>query len=401
MSAEDSVKNPGSRRQRLWELTHRYHCPVIGVCFTLGEIRDLVTKVMRFPHRPSDYEIHCTAASECNTRTVLSSLLHKALEKKYSLAIQRCKLVKTTGELLLKWREAVSGNDVPGMFWAVLTHPASTEEFRLQVYADIHMLQHQLGAGVRHEQQAWLRLQQENAMLGRELARVQQRVTESANRYIEQLADMRTQLELARSEAVRQEALAARYAVERDSLREQAGDADENLRLLYRLQMSEAAYASIKEKHAVLEIEYSSAKADIRRLESQLESLVAMQEKATEDCTECESQLQGRTVLCVGGRSDAIRHFKSLVQLRGGDFVHHDSGKEENLGRLEAVISAADAVICQTGCISHNAYWRVKEQCKRTGKPCTFVGNPSVSSFLQVLDHLDLPQDDTEEQGQD
>ncbi len=390
----------GSRRQRLWELAHRYHCPVVGVCFTLGEVRDLVTKVMRFPHRPTDYEIHCTATSECHTRTVLSNLLHKSLEKKYSLAIQRCKSVKTTDELGLKWREALSGSDVPGMLWAVLTHPASTDEFRVQVYADIHMLQHQIGAGVRHEQQAWLRLQQENAMLGRELARVQQRVTESANRYIEQLADLKAQLEFARAEAVRHEALAARYAAERDSLREQAGNADENLRLLYRLQMSEAAYAGIREKHAALEIDYSSAKADIRQLESQLESLIAMQEKTAEECAECESQLQGRTVLCVGGRSDAIRHFKSLVQLRGGDFVHHDGGKEENLGRLEAVISAADAVICQTGCISHNAYWRVKEQCKRTGKPCTFVGNPSVSSFLQVLDHLDLPQEDTEEQEQ-
>ncbi len=68
--------------------------------------------------------------------------------------------------------------------------------------------------------------------------------------------------------------------------------------------------------------------------------------------------------------------------------MHHDGGKEESLKRLEAVIAAADTVICQTGCISHNAYWRVKGQCKRMGKPCTFVGNSSMSSFIQVLDSL-------------
>lgn len=390
----------GSRRHRLWELTHRYHCPVVGVCFKLGEIRELVRKVMTFPHRPSDYEVHCTAASECGTRTPLSSLLHKTLEKKYALAIQRCKPLKTTEELAQKWREAVAGNDVPGMFWAVLTHPASTEEFRLQVYADIHMLQHQIGAGVRHEQQAWTRLQEENAMLGRELSRLQQRVTESCNRYTEQLADMKTQLEAARAEAVRQEALAARYAAERDSLREQSADAGENIRLLYRLQLTEGAYETLKNRHATLEADYSSAREDIRRLESQLEHLMLGQESAPAEADEDEQHLQGRTVLCVGGRVDAIRHFKSLVQLRGGEFMHHDGGKEENIGRLEAVISAADAVICQTGCISHNAYWRVKEQCKRTGKPCTFVGNPSLSSFLQVLDSLAQQQEDSEEEKQ-
>ncbi|MEZ0246414.1 MAG: DUF2325 domain-containing protein [Methylophilaceae bacterium] len=378
----------GSRRHRLWDLTQRYHCPVIGVCFKLGEIREMVLKVMTFPHRPTDYEVHCTAASECGARTPLSSLLHKTLEKKYALAIQRCKPLKTMEELAAKWREAVAGDDVPGMFWAVLTHPASTEEFRLQVYADIHMLQHQIGAGVRREQQAWTKLQEENAILGRELSRIQQRVTESCNRYIEQVADLKAQLDAARTEAVQQQALAERHAAERDSLREQSADTNEIMRLMYRLQLTEGAYATLKERHATLETEYSAAREDIRRLEFELEDLIEAKEPESNDASQEEQRLLGRTVLCVGGRVDAIPHFRSLVQLRGGEFMHHDGGKEENIGRLEAVISAADAVICQTGCISHNAYWRVKEQCKRTGKPCSFVGNPSLSSFLQVLDHL-------------
>lgn len=33
----------------------------------------------------------------------------------------------------------------------------------------------------------------------------------------------------------------------------------------------------------------------------------------------------------------------------------------------------ADLVVYQTGCISHNAYWRVKDFCKCTGKRCVFV----------------------------
>lgn len=381
----------GSRRFKLWELGHRYHCPVIGVCFKLGEIRELVLKVMTFPKRPTDYEVHCTAASECNVRSPLSSLLQKTLEKKFALAVLQCKQLKTTEELAEKWREAIAGDNVPAMFWAVLTHPASTEEFRVRVYGDIHMLQHQIGAGVRREQQAWSRLQEENAMLARELSRMQQRVTESCNRYIEQIADLKAQLDSTRAECVQHQTLAERYAAERDSLREQTADAGESMRLMYRLQLAEGAYVALQERHAVLEADYSSAKEDMRRLEAELAQLIATRSPEDASAEADQQHLHGRTVLCVGGRIDAIPHFRSLVQLRGGAFVHHDGGREENIGRLESVISAADAVICQTGCISHNAYWRVKEQCKRTGKPCTFVGNPSLSSFLQVLDTLSQP----------
>ena len=37
---------------------------------------------------------------------------------------------------------------------------------------------------------------------------------------------------------------------------------------------------------------------------------------------------------------------------------------------LEASMAVADLVICQTGCLSHGAYWRDQEHCRRTGKAC-------------------------------
>ena len=52
------------------------------------------------------------------------------------------------------------------------------------------------------------------------------------------------------------------------------------------------------------------------------------------------------------------------------------------------VMPQADLVICQTGCISHSAYWRVKDHCKRHGKRCVFVDNPSVSSLVRGLQEV-------------
>jgi hypothetical protein len=43
---------------------------------------------------------------------------------------------------------------------------------------------------------------------------------------------------------------------------------------------------------------------------------------------------------------------------------------------LDAHLAAADLVICQTGCISHDHYWRVQDHCRRTGKTCLIVDGP-------------------------
>lgn len=42
-------------------------------------------------------------------------------------------------------------------------------------------------------------------------------------------------------------------------------------------------------------------------------------------------------------------------------------------------------MICQTGCVSHDAYWRVKDHCKRTGKRCVFVEAPNRAALERAL----------------
>lgn len=51
---------------------------------------------------------------------------------------------------------------------------------------------------------------------------------------------------------------------------------------------------------------------------------------------------------------------------------------------LENSLRAADLVICQAGCISDGAYWRVEDHCKRTGKPCVLVAQPDALRIVHV-----------------
>jgi len=61
-----------------------------------------------------------------------------------------------------------------------------------------------------------------------------------------------------------------------------------------------------------------------------------------------------------------------------------ESEESGELSGLEASIVAADLVICQTGCLSHGAYWRVQDHCKRTGKTCMLVEQPASVRIMRI-----------------
>lgn len=51
---------------------------------------------------------------------------------------------------------------------------------------------------------------------------------------------------------------------------------------------------------------------------------------------------------------------------------------------FEAGLRAADLVICQTGCLTHGAFWRVQDHCKRTGKPCVVAEQPDAVRIVRI-----------------
>jgi hypothetical protein len=116
-----------------------------------------------------------------------------------------------------------------------------------------------------------------------------------------------------------------------------------------------------------------------------IEQLASAHDSGTPPEDDGGTTLSGKCVLCVGGRTGAIDAYRQAVEQRGGRFLHHDGGVEESLHRIDAALAAADLVICQAGCISHNAYWRVKEQCKRTGKRCIFLKASGISTFGRIV----------------
>lgn len=94
--------------------------------------------------------------------------------------------------------------------------------------------------------------------------------------------------------------------------------------------------------------------------------------------------LREKSVLCVGEDAMALMLTRKVVEMAGGRYLGHSGGEDANGDTLEASLVAADLVICQTGCVSHGAYWRVKDHCTRTGKQCVLVDKPEALAALRL-----------------
>lgn len=92
--------------------------------------------------------------------------------------------------------------------------------------------------------------------------------------------------------------------------------------------------------------------------------------------------LREKSVLCVGEDAMALMLTRKVVEMAGGRYLGHCGGESSDGDTLEASLVAADLVICQTGCVSHGAYWRVKDHCTRTGKQCVLVDKPEALTAL-------------------
>ncbi|MES2259406.1 MAG: DUF2325 domain-containing protein [Pseudomonadota bacterium] len=388
-AAPAAVAKQASRRRRLWELAHACHCPLVGVGMPLTALRKLVGKVTGGTVVADDYEVHVGVVTECGTRNRLSEMLQKELERRYAQVLLRFRAAKETAQVAELWCTAVANGDVAGAFWAGLTHPRCTQELEEQMCRDLHMVQHQAGACVRADLTRHQAVLEENARMALELARLQQR---SAAMQLERNAELERhagELVNMRVQAVGRDSLVDSLREELEQLRAAIPDLETRDRLAQRLDLAD-------QRERALRVQVQDLKQELARAQqaapaspsadAAAASAASAAPPATERVISMPMRLANRSVLCVGGRSGNVATYRELLERVGAQFSHHDGGLEDNVGQLESSLAAADLVICQTGCISHSAYWRVKDFCKRTGKRCVYIDNPSISSLARGLE---------------
>lgn len=383
-----------SRRRRLWQLDHSSHCPLIGVGLPLPVLRKLVEKLSGGKTIADDYEIHVGAVSECGSRNRLSEALQKELDQRYATVLLRYRAVRDTEQLFTLWRAAIAAGDVAGAFWAALTHPRCTSALEQQLCRDLHMVQHQAGACVRADLGKFNALVGAHARLTLDLGKAQQRVLALQAEKSALAIQHENRMMQMQASLIGKDSLIASLQQQLEQLSHSQPGLDSRLRLTARLEQMEQQKRALRQQVADLQLQLTQSVQAEPQVSTQMagqrsvSACTGASTNADEGMTATEQApvcLQQRAVLCVGGRSGNVATYRSLIEREGTRFSHHDGGLEDNASRLDASLAAADLVICQTGCISHSAYWRVKDHCKRHGKRCVFIDNPSISSLARGL----------------
>ena len=188
------LKTMDKKRSKLWEMPSMFHCSIVGTCLTMAELRKVVEKVVGHAvDGLSDHALHNEGVRLAGNEGFAGKLLQKALDRRHQLTLKRFDKARNAEDVGRMWEEAKKAGDIPGAYWAALTHPAATDVLVDAVFCDVHMLSHLVGAANRADIRRLAALEAENAELERKVRKQQAQLAAaivSRDATIRQLNDM-------------------------------------------------------------------------------------------------------------------------------------------------------------------------------------------------------------------
>ena len=131
-----------------------------------GRFRRLLVKLgVPGAETASDHDLHKQGVALAGRSQGGGKFIQKALDHRHEAAIKQFAKAKDEAALLRLWDEAVKRGDIPGAYWAVLSHPAATDAVMRKTFGDVHMLSHMVGAANRADIRRLRQLEEENAAL--------------------------------------------------------------------------------------------------------------------------------------------------------------------------------------------------------------------------------------------
>jgi len=173
-------RHRGVGTAKIWGFATNLHCSIIGTCLSTAELRHILIKLGRQEAATaSEHNLHASGVVIAGQRHDGAKLLHKALDRRHRVSINRFDRAKTAAEVRAAWKEAVQRGDIPGAYWAALSHPATNDVLLREIFADVHMLSHLVGAANRADIRRLRQLEDENAELNAKVGRQQQQLRDA------------------------------------------------------------------------------------------------------------------------------------------------------------------------------------------------------------------------------
>jgi hypothetical protein len=372
------------RRPKIWDIAPSLHCSIIGTCLSAAELRQIFMRLGDANARTaSDNVLHHSGVRAAGRHDLIGKLLNKALGNRHETTIRRFAKASDTTQVRELWLEAFEQGNIPGGYWAVLTHPATDRPLIEEAFGQVHMLSHMVGSSNRIDIVRLRTLERELAERDEKIARQETRLSENSR----ECSRLLRKVELL-------EAQARRRDVADRATAEMVSNAATTSMLLQRLDAEKAHSSALASRIADLEEQIGKVRRSMATLNKQndqlqreVKALEAELSIGEEDASAArvESDLKGVTVLYVGGRPGLIDQLKKIVTTRGGTLLSHDGGIEENLAALPGLVSQAAVAFFPIDCVSHSAVWQIKKSCRDGHKSFIPLRTASVASFIAAI----------------
>jgi hypothetical protein len=397
--AEQPVVSPSSPRHRtkIWEFGTNLHCSIIGTCLSTGELRQVLGKIglREEAATAGEHDVHATGVLLAGKHHDGAKLLQKALDRRHRAAINRFDKARSAEEVRGLWREFVQAGDIPGAYWAALTHPAATDAVVREIFTEVHMLSHLVGAANRADIRRLRQLEAENAELQAKVDRQQQQLRVAIVSRDTTIRELNRALEARIERGGGMAAEASATAAARDAGWE-ALAADLKARLTRSENRRVGLDQQLAEARAALSSERSARNAAEQREAALRDELDAIEERLAADGNAARDAVEesgggsvlppvGLTLLYVGGRPGQVAYIRAAAERLGAALIHHDGGIEERGGLLPGLVSRADAVLFPVDCISHAAMQLIKRLCRQADKPFLPLRSGGLAPFCAAL----------------
>jgi hypothetical protein len=387
-----SDQRPGvpkaAKRSRIWDLADTFHCSIVGTCLSNADLRHVLVRLgVAGADTADDHELHVLGVSLAGRPDVGAKLLQKALDRRHGLSIKQYARAKTEEALRELWNESVRSGDIPGAYWALLSHPAATEAVVKKAFRDVHMLSHLVGAANRADIRRLRQLEEENGRLTEKLERQQRQLRDGFKSRDETISRLNAMLARHIERPFGGASLDA--GGETEALRNVLADVNCKLaqetarreRLEHRLSATSAALQKTEAALRRMQGERDDFARDLALVEK---NLIGLLHPATGG-NQAPFDLGGQAILYVGGRANQIPQLRMLAERAGARFLHHDGGVEHSATLLPGLVGRADHVLFPVDCISHDAVVTIKRLCRQLAKPYRPLRTASLATLVSAL----------------
>jgi hypothetical protein len=377
-------------RLRIWEIPSFFKCPLIGLCLTFNEQKQLLKKADIPWKDKNPFQIHETLVGNADSENKLSTKIDQLLVRKFERLGKPLRLLPEEA-----WRQhcraGLDSGQIQLPFWVTATRPDLSDEAKQEIFGTVHMSLFTNAALDSRTKQKMGRLEKEIAEQSRKVSNWRQQCR--------CLQEEKTGLQ---KELASWKARVGSLEKENEGLKKRIESASDLNRLMDLEKENEAVKTALAEKTKDLQLTERAARMCQRdavtdgNSEKQQPPARQWGSPGDEPCGACPEERRceadcpvfnvcQKRVLIVGGISRMEKHYRQLIESNGGRLEYHDGSMNGGGKQLKKQLKRADIVLCPIHCNSHAACSLVKKLGRKYDKFVHLMNSVSLSAISQMV----------------